>query len=234
MSRIGNDTLDALIILSSRELIDQNINALLAVNAEAAECPASLDRRIKRMLRRERRERKYGKVTAMLGRAAAILLVVGTIASVSVMCVDGMRSAVIRMVTSWFDAYAEFDYYAEGGTVHVPSVIEEKREPTGMPAEWERTGVVDSLSMYGFTCRLNGVRQIAYMQTCLSVKTAVDNDDVETEKVTVGHGEGMLFRFTDSGIYAVYWTDGEYAYSIKSFTEDASREQVLALAESVK
>ena len=70
-----NDRLDAMILLSAHVLAEKNEADLMSVDTSEVNIPAKVERRIRRMIGKERRRNKYGVVYKAAKQAAAIILV---------------------------------------------------------------------------------------------------------------------------------------------------------------
>ena len=69
-----NDRLDAMILLSAHVLAEKNEADLMSVDTSEVNIPAKVERRIRRMIGKERRRREYGVVYKAAKQAAAIIL----------------------------------------------------------------------------------------------------------------------------------------------------------------
>ena len=103
-----HDTLDALLFLSAHTLAEQNANDLLSTDLSGIERPRSLDRRVGRLIRRERRAEQAGGFRRVAKNFLIALLVCCTVAFSLVMSIEGVRNAVFEAVLEWYKTTLRF------------------------------------------------------------------------------------------------------------------------------
>lgn len=104
------DKLDALILLAGDVLIEKNLNSDLLNGASSVSRPKSLDRKIARMIRHEKRH-PYNEALIMLKQTAAAVLVICTLMFTLAMSVDAVREAFWNSVAARGNMIISFGGY---------------------------------------------------------------------------------------------------------------------------
>ena len=226
-----NDKLDALIMLSAHVLAEKNAEEFLSTDTSDVVVPKYLDRRIKRMINRERRKQEYGKLYTALRNVAAGFLIACTITLAFMMSVEAVRTALWETIVQWFDDYISIMHVTED---EVPTTIEKKMEPTAYPTEWEREVVGDTAAIYGIRYMKDGDKVATYHQSLLNKDNIwIDNDSILFTEVMIGSYKGLLVQYTDRDKYIIEWSDGAYSFSLSSWSTKVTIDELLSLARSV-
>lgn len=229
-----NDKLDALIMLSAHVLAEKNAEEFLSTDTSDVVVPKSLDRRIKRMINRERRKQEYGKLYTALRNVAAGFLIACTVTLALVMSVEAVRTALWETIVQWFDDYISIMHVTED---EVPTTIEKKMEPSEYPEEWEREVVAEKEKFISIRYRKDGETMVTYHQGLLNKDNLwIDNDNAKITNVEVNDCDGLLIQYEDNPSLFLEWSDGMYSFSLATDgeTDEVASELLIAIAESVK
>ena len=231
MNGIKNDKLDALIMMSADVLVEKNVKEFLETDTSDVVRPKSLDRRIMRIIKRERRKSERGGWITVAKNIAAGVLIACTVTLAMVMSIEAVRTALLETIVQWFEDYVSIMFVTEDD---VPTTIEVKRQPVIDEDGWTEEIAVDSPSMYSVNYYHEGTLVLIYDQVCLNTDSIWnDNTDVTIEDISVGQSNGALMIYENGGLI-VSWSDGEYTYSLSSRTSTISKEALLIIAESVQ
>ena len=231
MNGIKNDKLDALIMLSADVLMEKNVKEFLETDTSDVVRPKSLDRRIMRIIKRERRKSEHRGWITVAKNIAAGVLITCTVTLAMVMSIEAVRTALMETIVQWFEDYVSIMFVTEDD---VPTTIEVKRQPVIDEDGWTEEVAVDSPSMYSVNYYHEGTLMLIYDQVCLNTDNMWnDNTDVTIEEISVGQNKGIFLTYDSSGAKSIKWSDGEYTYSLLSRTADITKDVLLAYAESV-
>ena len=232
MNTLKNDRLDAMILLSAHVLAEKNEADLMSVDTSNVHIPASVERRIRHMINKERRRNEYGVVYKAAKQAAAIILVICTAAFAFTMSVEAVREALWSTVIQWYEDYISITHVTYDNP---PEIIEEKKEPAAIPDDWVREVLVDSQSMYYIQYSCNNEEILYFRQGVLGgFEDWIDNESSALEYITINGHEGTYIVLLDKGYGYLLWSDGCYSYLMDYDTSKVSREMAINIAESVK
>ena len=232
MNGMKNDKLDALILLSAHVLAEKNAEEFRSADTSDVKVPKYMERRIRRMINREHRKAEYGKWYTALRNTAAGILIVCTVAFAAMMSVEAVREALWSAVIEFYEEYISITHLAYNDP---PAIIEEKKEPTAIPDEWESEVISDSKSLYYIRYLYNEVKTLDFKQQVIDDSEEwIDNENSIVENIIVGGNEGNLVLLLDKGMSFLVWNDGCYSYTINFDTSIISRDMAMNIAESVK
>lgn len=229
-----NDKLDALIMLSAHVLAEKNAEEFLSTDTSDVVVPKYLDRRVKRMVNRERRKQEYGKWYTAIRNVAAGFLIACTVTLAFMMSVEAVRTALWETIVQWFDDYISIMHVTED---EVPTTIEKKMEPTEYPEEWEREVVAEKEELISIRYKKDGEVMVAYHQGLLNLDNNwIDNDNAKIENVEVNNCEGLLIQYKDNPSLFLEWSNDMYSFSLTTHGEkdEVTSELLIEIAESVK
>lgn len=225
------DTLDMLIKEEGQVLVAQNAERFRQANVGLRAPARSLDRRIRRLIARERQKQQYGARFPALKRAA-VFAAVCTASLVLILNAGAVRQALTRFFMDFTEDYISITHVTENLP---PTTIEQKREPTEVPEGWEKYIRFDDETWYGVGYTKNNTKVLTYTQTIFNNETEwIDNENTKIEEIKIGEYEGYLFYFIDKKLYCLRWSDGQYRYSINAFDSSISKETVISIAKSVR
>lgn len=232
MNTIKNDKLDAMIVLSAHVLAEKNAADLMSKDTANVEIPHSVDRKVRRMIRKERRKIEYGTLYVVAKRVAMVFLVVCTVAFASAISVSAVREALWSAIVSFYEEYIAVGYVAN---TEPPAYIEVKKEPSAIPDDWIREILLDSQSMYYIRYSSNDEEIVNFRQKVLDENEDwIDNENSSFESVTIHGHEGNLITLLDKGLAYLVWSDGCYSYTIEYDNAKINRDLVIAIAESLQ
>lgn len=233
MIGVKNDNLDALILLSAQVLEESNLSRFAAADTADTMRPASLDRKVRRLIRQEQRARRAAARWTPVKRVVAAILIFCTVAFAAAMSIEAVRGAVWQAIVRWYDTHIAVSFEdADADAVSVPKTIRTKREPTDVPSDWVREVRVDSQTLYYIFYRHNGERILTFKQQ-LHKSTWLDSINASAIAVQVNADDAMLFSMPDKNCRLLCWSDGQNDFLLTCFDETVSLEQLLAIAASV-
>lgn len=231
MIGVKNDNLDALILLSAQVLEESNLRRFAAADTADTVRPASLDRKVRRLIRQEQRARRAAARWMPVKRVVAAILIFCTVAFAAAMSIEAVRGAVWQAIVRWYDTYIAVSFEDADA---VPKTIRTKREPTDVPSDWVREVRVDSQSLYYVVYTKEDKKAMSYKQQPFENQAWTNNADSTTEEILVGDRIATLVTSHDTGNYTLYWSDGAYNYTLQSFSDDITPAGVIQIAASVK
>ena len=232
MNTMKNDRLDAMILLSAHVLAEKNEADLMSVDTSEVNIPAKVERRIRRMIGKERRRREYGVVYKAAKQAAAIILVICTAAFTLAMSVEAVREALWSTIIQFYEDYMSVTHVIYSNP---PEIIEEKKEPAAIPDDWEYEIKMDSNTIYYIRYSCNNEEILNFRQRVLGgFDDWIDNESSALEYITINGHEGTYIVLLDKGYGYLLWSDGCYSYLMDYDTSKVSREMAINIAESVK
>lgn len=229
---VKNYKLDALIMLSGDVLIKKNVSLYKNTDTSTIERPRSLDRRVQRNINKEKRKQEFGTFYKYGRRFVAALLIVCTLSFAAVMSVDAAREAFWNAIVEFFDDYLSVSYVTK---TEPPETIEDVKNIEISGYDWEKQVVLESPLIYSVDYYENEKIILSYTQNVLDEnKTLIDNENSEVEKVSVGEYPAALIFRADKQVYSLCWSDGEYEYGLDAYSPEISKEDLIAIAETVK
>lgn len=232
VNRINNDKLDALIMMSADVLVWNNINEFLSTDTSDVVRPKALDRRILKMIRRERRQRDYGLLYTRLKQIVAALLIVCSTMFAMAMSIDAVRTEIWETIVQWYEEYFSVMYVTDD---EVPTTIESKMEPKQIPNDWMEKVIVDSTSGYLIFYMNDDFIAATFSQLTMNKDNhKIDSDNTIVTDIKIDSYDGLLIQYTDKNTKFIVWSNGQYAFSLSTQVEDVSVETLIMMAESVE
>ena len=231
MIGVKNDNLDALILLSAQVLEESNLSRFAAADTADTMRPASLDRKVRRLIRQEQHARRAAARWTPVKRVVAAILIFCTVAFAAAMSIEAVRGAVWQAIVRWYDTYIAVSFEDADA---VPKTIWTKHEPTDVPDSWVKEVRVDSQSLYLVVYTKEGEKMLSYKQQPLENQAWTNNADSTAKEIFGGNRTAMLVTSKVTGHYTLYWSDGAYNYTLQSFSDDITPAGVIQIAASVK
>lgn len=231
MIGVKNDNLDALILLSAQVLEESNLSRFAAADTADTVRPASLDRKVRRLIRQEQHARRAAARWTPVKRVVAAILIFCTVAFAAAMSIEAVRGAVWQAIVRWYDTYIAVAFEDADA---VPKTIRTKREPTDVPSDWVREVRVDSQVLYKLAYLQDGERVLTYRQFPLQSDAWVSNDETAVQNVEVGAFNAKLVSLPENQTFILCWSDGEYKYALHSIAGSITPELLICIAESVE
>lgn len=219
--------------LCARVLAEENLRAFRTTDTSAVCRPASLDRRVRKLIGREYYKREYGRLYVYGRRIAAALILVCTVSLASALGVEAVRSGLWSSVVEFFDDHMSVIFVSE--TVP-PETIDVIKEPVVEQEGWTRTVLLNEKTMYVVVYRdLGGKRALSYSQHILDGSNhLVDNENTIREEVEINGNEALLITRYGDHAYFLRWSDGEYSYNLDVYVPEISKDDLISIAESIK
>lgn len=231
MIGVKNDNLDALILLSAQVLEESNLSRFAAADTADTMRPASLDRKVRRLIRQEQHARRAAARWTPVKRVVAAILIFCTVAFAAAMSIEAVRGAVWQAIVRWYDTYIAVSFEDADA---VPKTIRTKHEPTDVPSDWVREVRVDSQILYRIVYRKEGKKMLSYKQQPLENQAWANKADSTTKEIFVGDRTATLVTSKDTGHYTLYWSDGAYQYTLQSISNDITLALMVQIAAFVK
>lgn len=231
MIGVKNDNLDALILLSAQVLEESNLSRFAAADTADTMRPASLDRKVRRLIRQEQRARRAAARWTPVKRVVAAILIFCTVAFAAAMSIEAVRGAVWQAIVRWYDTHIAVSFEDADA---VPKTIRTKHEPTDVPSDWVREVRVDSQILYYVVYTKEDKKALSYKQQPFENQAWTNNADSTAEEILVGDRTATLVTSRTTGYYTLYWSDGAYNYTLQSFSDNITPERMVQIAASVE
>lgn len=231
MIGVKNDNLDALILLSAQVLEESNLRCFAAADTADTVRPASLDRKVRRLIRQEQHARRTSAGWMSVKRVVAAILIFCTVAFAAAMSIEAVRGAVWQAIVRWYDTYIAVSFEDADA---VPKTIRAKREPTDVPDAWVKEVSVDSQSLYRVVYTEKGEKMLIYKQQPLENQVWANNVESTVSETTVGDQTATLVVLKDTKHYTLYWSDGKYNYVLQAVSDEITPALMVQIAASVK
>ena len=193
----------------------------------------------KRKILRRYKSKTVARVFKKVARSAAIaLLIILSMAFITVMSVSALRTAVLDAVVDFFDDYVKVGFGDAGATPvptdEVPSrptSIVEVIHITDLPDGVVEEVVTSKSYIHKIEYYKNGINVFSLVQeTFRENEVLFDNIDVDAQVVYVNNVEARMFC-TQEGKQYICWTDNKYILTIICEIEEFD---IIKLAESVQ
>lgn len=219
--------------LCARVFAEENLRAFRTTDASAGCRPASLDRRVRQLIRREYRRREHPSFYKYAGKIAAVLAIVCTVSLGAVLSVEAVRNSLWNAVIRNLEDCFSLTFVIE---TEPPESIESKREPVIKQENWKKEIAMDTEALYVLTYRdENGLKMLSYSQMILTDSgNYTNNKDTVIENVTIGELDGLLFVRNGGESFSLYWNDGQYCYRLTTFDRIIDRKELIEIAKSVR
>lgn len=184
------------------------------------------EKKMKKLIRQEKRTPLMRSFVGYGKRAAAILLVIISITLLTTMSVEAYRVRFFQIITEIFEEYTSIRFESEEG-VSDRSLIEVNPEyiPEGFSI------LEKDLDDYGnrIIYRNTNDEEIIYDQMLISNGQIIfDTEGVEVE--TMELGDQKITYFTNKGVSQIYWNDDLYMYTFHSTID---MEELIEMAKSI-
>ena len=218
--------------LCARVLAEENLRAFRTTDTSAGCRPASLDRRVRKLIRREYRRREHPSFYKYAGKIAAVLAIVCTVSLGAVLSVEAVRSGLWSSVVEFFDDHMSVIFVSE--TVP-PETIDVIKEPVVEQEGWTKEVLAKTDYVYSILYRFpDGKRAISYDQMVLNGTTwNLDNEDGVVQEILLGDYTATLIYREKQQAYILNWSDGEYGYNLNTFSARVTLDELLTIAGSV-
>ncbi len=218
-------------MLSGSVLIQKNLELFKNTDTSSVLRPKSLDRRVQRNINREKQRKEYGSFYVYAKRCAAAVLIMCSISFVVAMAIPPVRAALWNAIVKFFEEYLSITYVSEAPS---PDIIEDVKDIKPLREDWEKKVVEDSPITRRVIYYENGQKVLSYTQNILAKgEMWIDNEYSALEEVKVGNHPASIIFKPDKQIYALSWNDGAYKYLLSSYTPEISKEELIALAETI-
>ncbi|MBE6571403.1 MAG: DUF4367 domain-containing protein [Ruminococcaceae bacterium] len=227
---VKNDKLDILIMTSGDILVCENLGFFENTDTSGVCRPKSLDRRVRRTIKKEYGKKEYGLFYTIAKRCVAAVLVLCTISFVVSLNDRPAEAIFLNATVHFYDEYLEIEYECDESA---PDRIEELREIDPGDETWKKTVASNNEMMYTVFYEKDGTKILSFSQKLTKTSSSHDSTGVSIKEVMVADHPALLLYKKSRKEYSICWCDGEYKYTIASFTPEISKEEIIAIAESV-
>lgn len=186
-------------------------------------------RKMRALLRYERRTPKMRKLMHGCKVAAAVLAVVVSVTFGALMSVEACRTRIIEAVTKVFEEFTSVRISANGGiTDKVVRPIIPMYVPEGYVLKEEITNETDYMILYE-----NQIgKALFYTQELLTASEHIfDTEDAYTTKTIIGSQEIYVIMKESTNVCQIYWYDELYFYWLDGQME--LRDDLFKMAENI-
>lgn len=227
---LKNDKLDALILLSGSVLIDENVRHFESTDTSCVLRPRSLDRRVKRNIKRESLKNDFGTFFKYAKRVAAVILVICTVSFAAIISVDAVRKAVWNIVVEFFDDYLSISFAEDGKD---PSNEDENNEAATIEKGWKRDIIFYNGDTFLAEYFNDGTIMFTYeISHIADASDPFGSENTEVESLKILDCEGMLFVTPEDEFYGLSWIDEGYLHTLLAFSESVTKDQLILWAQS--
>ena len=140
------------------------------------------------------------------------------------------RSAVSEWFVNIYESFTEI-FSARADLEKKPSTIETAYTPTAIPEDYQHVENYLAQSEWKITWKNTSGDSIYFIQTTLSSKATVDNEEAECEMLRIADKQCLLIR--KNGKICIYWNGKNYAFSL-IVPETVTAEQYVDIIASVE
>lgn len=193
-------------------------------------------RKMRRIIREQRRTKAQQKAVRYTKRSLAALVVAIALLMAMVMSVSALRAKFFEVIREWFPRYTEVSFTTENSAVYSDPEYKElqPKQPTYLPEGFveENYDYMEGSPLY--ITYTNGEQIIDYTQTPITAYRAnIDTEDAEQKIIQTDTQEYWLVLKED--IYYLQWNDDTQVYEFITNTRyTMSEEELIKIAESVK
>lgn len=188
-------------------------------------------RKMRALLRYERRTPYMRKAVQSIKTAAAVFAVVVSLTFCALMSVEASRTRIIEIVTKLLSDATSVHVSVDDGAPsdRVLRPVTPTYVPEGYRVIDEETDILTHMIIYE---DVSAERAIDYTQDMLSAgEYVLDTEDVYTEKVQIGSQEVWIVVKPSRDTSSVYWIDNNYFYCVSG--NKIESDELLKMAESV-
>ena len=225
-----NSNIDALIMLSAKSLIEEDLEIMRAAEADV-EVPSRVHRKILRKIRSYDKKTETPQAIFYARRIAAVFLIICTISFAFCLSVEAIRTEIWNTIVEWYEEYVEIHFENSG----VANVIEEYKEPLFVPEGYERQLIMQTPLDYIIHYSIDSERYISYTQYPLheGLTLQKDNTDCDMEEIEVNGCKAKLFEYYEGNV-TIYWIDDKYYYCLSSNYGPVDASMIIQMAESIR
>ncbi len=163
-------------------------------------------------------------------KCTAVALLTCLILMTGIFSVSATRNAVTEWFINVYESFTEI-FSARADIGKKPDTIETAYTPEGIPSDYFRTETYRAQSEWKLTWTNEAGECIYFIQTPLSSKITVDNDETESETLCIAGNPCLITRKNEK--VCVYWNGRDYAFSL-IVPETIGFEQYSAMIASVE
>ncbi|MBE6617123.1 MAG: DUF4367 domain-containing protein [Ruminococcaceae bacterium] len=226
-----NSNIDALITLSAKSLIDEDLEMMIPAEDDV-EVPPRVHRKILRKIRNYDKKSEMPKAYIYVRRIAAVFLIICSISFVFCLSVEAIRTEIWNTIIDWYEEYVEIHFENNGA---VANVIEEYKEPSFVPDGFERQIMLQSPVNYIIYYNVDEQRNISFTQRLMhkGATLQLDSTDCEIKEIEIRGYQAKLFEY-HNGLITLCWHDDKYFYCFSSNYGLLDSSLIIKMAESVE
>lgn len=186
------------------------------------------ERKMKVLIRRERRSPFMKSFVLQSKRAAVFLLASALIAFTAIMSVEALRVRFFRMVQEIYEKYSTISYEPVGEN-SVASQTFVEYEPTYIPDGFQLVRERVYSHSKHMTFRNSQSGGFLFMQSFLDVATVdFDTEHVSLEPIQINGMDG--YYLPNPSLKSIFWDDGVYYFEVSGYLD---KKELLKIAESI-
>ena len=187
------------------------------------------ERKMKALIRQERRSPFMKSFVLQSKRAAVFLLASVLISFTAIMSVEALRVRFFRMVQEIYEKYSTISYEPVGEN-SIASQTFVEYEPTYIPDGFELVKERVYSHSKHMTFRDSQRRGLGFMQSFLDVATVdYDTEHVDLEPIQINGMDG--YYLPNSSLKSIFWDDGTYFFDVSGHLD---KNELIKVAESIK
>ncbi len=192
-----------------------------------------------------------------LFRVAVAILIIMSLGFTAVMAITPLREALFETVIEWYEDYLTIRYEpadkedhtnkendsgitdntetppANDPIVTPPTIIEEVRKPTYLPAGMVEDVLASNKLMVYIDYYLNNEYIFTFTQMLLTEREKlIDNEGAELSIVDINGNEGVVIQYENKTGLSIVWSDGEYVYQL--ITQSIDLNELMFYCQSVQ
>ena len=161
---------------------------------------------------------------------AAVALLTCMLLMTGIFSVSATRNTVTEWFINIYESFTEI-FSARADLEKKPSTLETAYTPTAIPEDYHRTEDYLAQGEWKITWKNASGNSIYFIQTTLSSKATVDNEEAECEMLRIADKQCLLIR--KNGKICIYWNGKDYAFSL-IVPEAVTAEQYVDIIASVE
>lgn len=227
----GSNNLGNILKTYAQNKIRQDLEFARSIDTSKTVVSQKTLRKVRAEIRNYDRKSMWNELPLACRRIVAAILVVCTISFVMCLSVEAIRSEIVNTIVEWYDKFVSVFFVAETP----PDEIEVYKEPTLQLEGVEKVVITKDSTLYDIIYTKEGKLIVRYQQ-----KQIVDNAfKVDNEhnfaqyNVIINNYSALLFKH-NNGCCVLTWNDGEYCYSVHSYSKEISTDYLTLIAESIK
>ncbi len=214
---------------SIQPLIDERLSEIDELNAQPHEYSEDVLKRIRKILRNQKKCSRIRMITSHSRRIASIALIAGTVLLTAALSIQPIRAGIWKIFLEWHEEYFTVQI-SEEFEQESPRTIENHILPDNLPEGWTIQTEGENFAVGVYQIFGTNEEWIFYHQSVVGGSTSYDSTDVVMEKIRLNNCTDAYMMTYAEGDIAIYWAD-VYEFSLTG--RNMSREQLIDIAENI-